>query len=128
MRRAVDLTGIALRAIWANKLRSALTILGNIVSVASIIAVVSLIQGVNAEVGDAIVSEFGSDSFVVERTPMVLTEADIEAARSNPRVSLDDAQAIRRFGTSIGAVMAQARRSGEVRYRDRVLENVTIRG
>ena len=128
MRRVVDLTGIALRAIWANRLRSALTILGNIVAVASIIAVVSLIQGVNAEVGDAIVSEFGSDSFVVERSPMVLTEADIEAARNNPRVSLDDAEAIRRFGTAVGAVMAQAGRSGEVRYRDRVLENVRIQG
>ena len=81
-----DLTGIALRAIWANKLRSTLTILGNIVAVASIIAVVSLIQGVNAEVGNAIVSQFGPDSFVIERTPMVMTEADIEATRNNPRV------------------------------------------
>ena len=128
MRRVADLTGIALRAIWANKLRSTLTILGNIVAVASIIAVVSLIQGVNAEVGNAIVSQFGPDSFVIERTPMVMTEADIEATRNNPRVSLDDADAIRRFGPSVGAVMAQAGRSGEVRYRDRVLENVRIRG
>ena len=128
MRRAADLTGIALHAIWANKLRSSLTILGNIVAVGSIIAVVSLIQGVNVEVGNAIVSQFGPDSFVIDRTPMVLTEAEIEAARNNPRVSLDDADAIRRFGRSVGAVMAQSGRSGEVRYRDRVLENVSIRG
>ena len=39
---------IALSAIWANKLRSFLTVLGNIVAVTSIIAVVSLIQGMNA--------------------------------------------------------------------------------
>ena len=37
-------------AIWANKLRSFLTVLGNIVAVTSIIAVVSLIQGMNAYV------------------------------------------------------------------------------
>ena len=128
MRRAVDLTGVALRAIWANKLRSTLTILGNIVAVASIIAVVSLIQGVNAEVGDAIVSEFGSDSFVVERTPLLMTEAEVEAARSNPRIALDEARAIRRFSDAVGAVMAQASRNGEVRYRDRRLENARIQG
>jgi len=128
MRRAADLTGIALHAIWANKLRSLLTILGNIVAVASIIAVVSLIQGVNVEVSSAIVSEFGSDSFAIERVGLVLTEADVEDARSNPRISLDDADAIRRFSNSVGAVMAQAGRGGEVRYRDRVLENVRIRG
>ena len=39
---------IALGAIWANKLRSFLTVLGNIVAVTSIIAVVSLVQGMNA--------------------------------------------------------------------------------
>jgi putative ABC transport system permease protein len=128
MRRAADLTGIALGAIWANKLRSFLTILGNIVAVGSIIAVVSLIQGVNAEVSGAIVSEFGSDSFSVQRVGIVMTEEDIEAARSNPRVSLDDADAIRRFSRSLGAVMAEAQRRGEVRYRDRLLENVRIRG
>jgi len=126
--RVADLTGIALRTIWANKLRSFLTILGNIVAVGSIIAVVSLIQGVNAEIAGAIVSRFGSDSFTIERVGLTMSEAEIEAARNNPRISLDDAAAIRRFSTQLGAVMAQARRNGEVRYRDRVLENVRVRG
>ena len=128
MRRAVDLTGIALQAIWANKLRSLLTTLGNIVAVASIIAVVSLIQGVNDEVSGVIVSEFGSDSFSVQRTGLTITEEDVEAARNNPRISLDDADAIRRLSDSVSAVVAQSSRSGEVRYRNEVLERVTVRG
>lgn len=128
MRRAVDLTQIALHAIWGNKLRSTLTILGNIVSVGSIIAVVSLIQGVNDEVAGAIVSQFGSDSFRISRTGLLMTEEDEEAARNNPRVSLDDAEAIQAYSSSIGAVMAQAGRNGEVKYREQVLENVGIRG
>lgn len=128
MRRALDLTGIALHAIWANKLRSTLTILGNIVAVGSIIAVVSLIQGVNAEVSGAIVSEFGADSFSIQRVGMVMTEEDIEAARNNPRITLDDADAVRRLSRNVGSVMAQAGRNGEVRYRDQVLENVGVRG
>jgi len=36
-----------LSAIWTNKLRSLMTVLGNIIAVTSIIAVVSLIQGLN---------------------------------------------------------------------------------
>ena len=55
---------IALQAIWANKLRSLLTVLGNIVAVTSIIAVVSLVQGLNASVKDAIQSQVGADTFV----------------------------------------------------------------
>ena len=128
MRRVADITAIALHSIWANKLRSLLTILGNIVSVGSIIAIVSLIQGVNAEVTGAIVSQLGSDSFTIERVGLVMSEEDVEAARSNPRVTLDDAEAIQRFGTHLGAIMAQANRNGEVRYRNQVLESVQIRG
>jgi len=128
MRRAADLTVIALQAIWANKLRSTLTILGNIVAVSSIIAVVSLIQGVNEEVSGAIVSEFGSDSFSIQRIGMVMTEEDLERARNNPLITLDDANAIRRLSEDIAAVMAQSGRNGEVRYRDQVLQNVGIRG
>ena len=49
-----EAAGIALDAIWSNKLRSFLTVLGNIVAVTSIIAVVSLVQGMNeyVDVGD----------------------------------------------------------------------------
>ena len=128
MRRTLDLTGIALGAIWASKLRSTLTILGNIVAVGSIIAVVSLIQGVNAEVSNLIVSELGSDSFTIERTGLVLTEEEEDATRNNPRVSLDDAEAVQRNGTNLRAVMAEAGQSGEVRYRGQLLESVGVRG
>jgi len=128
VRWTAELTGIALRAIWTNKLRSFLTILGNIVSVGSIIAVVSLIQGLNAEVAGAIVSRLGSDSFTVERIGPTMSESEIEAARNNPRISLDDVDAIRRFSTNVGAVMAEARRNGEVSYHNRLLERIRIRG
>ncbi len=128
MRRVADLIEIALRAIWANKLRSFLTTLGNIVAVGSIVAVVSLLQGVNTEVTGLIVSQLGSDSFTIERVGLVMSEDEFEAARNNPRISLDDAAAIRRFSTRLDTIMAEASRNGEVRYRDRMLESVQIRG
>ena len=99
---------IAIQAIWSNKLRSFLTVLGNIVAVTSIIAVVSLIQGMNAYVTDTIVSGVGVDNFTIQRMPVVRTEADEERVRNNPRISLQDAAAVRKYGGNVGAVAAQA--------------------
>ena len=75
---------IALHSIWTNKLRSFLTVLGNIVAVTSIVTVVSLIQGLNSTVSGAIVGRVGADTFVVQRTPIVRTEADEERVRAFP--------------------------------------------
>src|SRR5262249_9820864 len=69
---------IAIATIWASKLRSLMTVLGNIVAVTSIIAVVSLIQGLNASVKEAIQSEAGTDSFVVQRYPVTRTDEDFD--------------------------------------------------
>ena len=65
MSQVLESIRLALSSIWANKLRSLLTLLGNIVAVSSIITVVSLIQGVNGAVTNAIVSDLGADSFTV---------------------------------------------------------------
>ena len=119
---------LALEAIWTNKLRSLLTVLGNIVAVTSIIAVVSLIQGMNAYVTDAIVSGVGADSFSVERTGLVTSEEEAERVRSNPLITLDDADAIRGFSPLVSAVMAQASRSAEASYRRSSLDSVRIQG
>ncbi len=120
---------IALEAIWGAKLRSAFTILGNIVAVTSIIAVVALVRGMDAKVTDAIVSEAGADSFLIERVGVILEEeAEEKARRNNPLITLEDADSVRRLSASVAAVMARAERRGKVSYRDRELESVTIQG
>lgn len=119
---------IALRAIWSSKLRSFLSVLGNIVAVTSIIAVVSLIQGLNATVTNAIVSEVGADSFQVDRYGITRSEEDFEKVRSNPRVTLKDAEAIRRFSPYVRSVMAESGRSAPVAYREKQLDSVSVRG
>jgi putative ABC transport system permease protein len=120
--------GIALAAIWANKLRSFMTVLGNIIAVTSIIAVVSLIQGLNGAVKDAILSEVEADAFVVNRRPVTMNEEDEERTRNFPRVTLDDADAIRRFSPLVQAVMAEAGSAGGASYRANVLESLSVRG
>jgi putative ABC transport system permease protein len=119
---------LALASIWANKLRSMLTLLGNIVAVSSIITVVALITGVNAAVSDAIVSDLGADSFTIQRTGMTQNEDEFERMRNNPLVTLEDAEAVKRFAESVQSVMAQAQTRTRVSYRDEELETVQVQG
>jgi putative ABC transport system permease protein len=118
---------IALAAIWANKLRSFLTVLGNIVAVTSIIAVVSLIQGINDYVSDAIVSDLGVGTFSVQRYGMIQNEDDFEKMLSNPEVTERDATAVR-TADLVTYVMSEADSSANIRYKDRLLEGVSVNG
>ncbi len=126
MNQFIEAAAIALNAIWTNKLRSFLTVLGNIVAVTSIIAVVSLVQGMNVYVTDVIVSDVGADNFTIQRTPVVRTEEDEERIRNYPRVTLEDAAAIRRFSDRIGAVAAQAGGAARITYGNESLESVSL--
>jgi len=128
MSQVFESVRLALASIWANKLRSLLTLLGNIVAVSSIITVVALITGVNGAVTDAIVSDLGADSFVIQRTGITQNEDDFERQRGNPNVTLDDATAIRRFAVSVNSVMAQAQQRTTVAYRDEELESIQVQG
>jgi putative ABC transport system permease protein len=119
---------LALQTIWGNKLRSLMTVLGNIVAVTSIVTVVSLIQGMNAMVSNAIVSQVGADAFTVERVPFTRTDDDIERVRANPLITLPEADAIRSFSPAIRSVMAQAQQRASVSYRTQVLDLVQIQG
>ena len=119
---------IALQSIWANKLRSFLTLLGNIVAVTSIVTVVSLIQGLNATVSGAIVGRVGGDAFVVQRTPLVRTQEDEERTRSFPLITLKEADAIRAFSPAVQAVLARTQNRGTISYRTQELQNVQVQG
>ena len=98
MYKLIESAGIALSAIWGSKLRSLMTVLGNIVAVTSIIAVVSLIQGMNAYVGDAIVKDVGLGTFKVEKVGFITDREQADRAwRRNPDVTMLDARAIASF-------------------------------
>jgi putative ABC transport system permease protein len=88
---------IALRAILANKLRSVLTVLGIMVGVASVIAVVSLVQGLQYQISSQLES-IGSTfirvipDFGVQRNPFL---------QKIPLLTYDDAVAVRRGATAV---------------------------
>jgi len=119
---------IALDAIWSAKLRSFMTVLGNIVAVTSIIAVVSLIQGLNASVKSAILNQAGADSFNVQQYPISRSDEEFEKVRNNPRITPTDARAIRRYSELASAVMLDSGGGGRITYRDRSIDQTRITG
>jgi putative ABC transport system permease protein len=122
MNKLLDAVGLALSSIWANKLRSFMMVLGNIVAVTSIIAVVSLIQGMNNYVAQTIVEEVGVGTFKVMRVGVITDEEqEREARRRNPNITRDDQRAIQEFSPLIAAVMAESSAPA-------VVENVSVRG
>ncbi len=128
MHRFLEAVALALQAIWANKLRALLTVLGNIVAVTSIIAVVSLVRGLDVTVSETLTSRVGADTFTINQAPRVFTATQLQDAANNPIVTSDDVEAVRNAGSSIRMVMAEASSGAQVRYRDRTAESVTLRG
>ena len=129
MNTILESAKIALAAIWSSKLRSFMTVLGNIVAVTSIIAVVSLIQGLNASVKQQILDVAGADSFSIQRYPITRSDEDFDRVRYNPIVTLQDMRAIQRYGgDQISAVMAGSQGRGRISYRDKSLDNIQVQG
>ena len=128
MNKFFEAIGIALSAIWANKLRSFMTVLGNIVAVTSIIAVVTLIQGMNVYVTNAVLSGVGADNFTIQRYPVIRTQEDEERIRNNPRLTMVEASAVRKFSDNISAVAGQANATSKVEYRSESMDSVQVQG
>jgi putative ABC transport system permease protein len=128
MNKFIESALIALDAIWSSKLRSFMTVLGNIVAVTSIIAVVSLIQGLNASVKEAILNQAGADSFNIQQFPITRSDEEFDKVRSNPRITPTDARAVRRYSDLASAVMLDSGGGGRITYRDRSIDQTRITG
>jgi putative ABC transport system permease protein len=124
----LDSAAIALDAIWTAKLRSFMTVLGNIVAVTSIIAVVSLIQGLNASVKTAILNQAGADSFNIQQFPVTRSDDEFDKVRNNPRITMSDMRAIRRYSELASAVMADSTSFGRISFRDKSIDQTRIQG
>jgi putative ABC transport system permease protein len=105
---------IALRAIWASKLRSILTVLGIMIGVASVIAVVSLVQGMQYNISKNL-QGIGSNFIEVYPDP---GEQRNPFLQKLPDLTIDDANAVRRATTAIGQFTPIYIASGQLKYGD----------
>jgi putative ABC transport system permease protein len=120
--------GMALETLNAHKMRSALTLLGIILSVSTLIVVISLISGVNKYIADR-VANLGSNVFLVTRFPIITeTQEYVKALRRNKIVTWDDYESLRDNLKLPLRVGAQVSTSGRVRAGTQSVEDTSIRG
>ena len=119
-------------AIWAHKLRSALTLLGMIVGVTAFVTVVSLIQGFNVYIDEKIAG-IGAKSFSIQRfnpfEDFKDTDTIAAAQRRNKDLTLEDYDYLREHATLIAKLGAKARGTpAEVKRNDQVLDEIFVTG
>ena len=86
---------IATSSLWAHKLRSVLTLIGVVIGVASVIAVVSLINGANKYVATR-VFRLGADVFGLSKQPSIITNVDdFLEFQKRKRITYEDYLAVR---------------------------------
>src|SRR5690348_13383151 len=86
---------IALQSLWANKLRSVLTLLGVVIGVSSVIAVVTFVNGINGYVAEKVFN-LGADVFIANKQKNVITNfEDYMAGQKRKNFQLDDYEAVR---------------------------------
>lgn len=133
--RFSDVLGTALGQIRANKLRSFFTLLGIIVSVAFLVAVVAIIQGMNAYVKENVAGAIiGANSFQIRRTPINFARIDDDEwrrAQRRPKVTPRDYDVVREALPDAEAISIQSgwpTPQADVVWRDRTLGDVPIFG
>jgi len=86
---------LALQSLWQNKLRTVLTLLGVMIGVASVIAVVTLVNGANTYVTTKF-TRYGADVFTLSRFPAIITNStDYERFQRRKNILYDDYTYIR---------------------------------
>jgi putative ABC transport system permease protein len=118
---------VAAGSLRSNKLRTALTLIGIIVGVTAVIAVVTIIQGLNQTVA-ATFSSQGSTVFTISKQPQVITSRE-DFIKFNKRkdVTEDDAEAIFRLCTTCWRTGIAANKIENTKHADQKFDNARVR-
>ena len=126
---------LALQAVWSHKLRSFFTLLGIIVSVAFLVAVTAIIQGMNAYVRDRIGGAIvGINAFQIRRDPIeigLIDDEDWRAIQRRPIIAPEDIPWVRRAVPEAVAISLQSgwpTPLADVVWRNRTVGDVLVFG
>ena len=119
---------LALQSLWANKLRSILTLFGVIMGVASVIMVITLVNSANKWVSTKI-SNYGADVFSVTRMASVIfTPEEYFRYQKRKIIHMDDYEAVREGCTLCSEVGAFLSKSTNVVANGKSSNNTEVRG
>jgi putative ABC transport system permease protein len=120
---------IALQSLWANKLRSVLTLLGVVIGVAAVIAVVTFVSGINDYVAQKVFN-LGADVFLIFKVSPAVTNVDrfLEGEKRKD-LTMEDYQAVAAACRHCEVIAASTRNeSGTVKYGGQSISDTTVRG
>jgi putative ABC transport system permease protein len=126
---------LALQTVWNHKLRSFFTLLGIIVSVAFLVAVVAVIQGMNAYVRERLAGAIvGVNAFQIRRDPIQVGFIDDEAWKQiqrRPIIAPEDVGFIERAVPDAEAIALQSgwpTPMADVQWRNRTVGDAFVFG
>lgn len=119
---------VATASLRSNKLRTALTLMGIVVGVSAVIAVVTIIKGLDKTVAQTFSSQ-GSTVFTVSKNPQIIkSREDFIKFSKRKDVTHEDAEAITRLCTSCWRVGVAANAIETIKHADQKSEGVRVRG
>lgn len=118
---------MSMSSLRANKLRTFLTLLGIIIGVLTIIAVVSVIQGLNNYVYTKMAFH-GANDFSVSRFSMVRSLKEFREQAKRKNLTMEEMELLRAKCRNCERVGAGTRTSQTVKHRDKLLQDVSISG
>ena len=126
---------MALQAVWSHKLRSFFTLLGVIVSVGFLVAVVAVIQGMNAYVRDRLAGAIvGVNAFQIRRDPIqfgFIDDEEWKRIQRRPIIAPEDIPYVQRALPDAQAISLQSgwpTPLADVQWRDKTLGDAYIFG
>jgi putative ABC transport system permease protein len=118
---------LALDTLRAHKLRTFLTLLGVILAVTTLVAVMSVLNGLNLYVATKI-ANLGANAFIVDRFGIITNEAEWYKAKKRPPLGPDDLEALRSEMKLASAVVGEQQTTADVRYGNDLKEDVSVVG
>jgi putative ABC transport system permease protein len=125
----IEAVRIALQSLWANKLRSVLTLLGVVMGVAAVIAVVTFVNGINGYFAEKVFN-LGADVFIVFKVSPAVTNVDhyLEGEKRKD-LTMEDYQAVLEACKRCKYVGASLRNlAGHVKYSEQSISDTWIQG
>jgi putative ABC transport system permease protein len=133
--RFTDVVRLSVLQLRVNPLRTAFTLLGIVVSVGFLVAVVAIIQGMNAYVKENIADAMiGTNTFQVRRLPLSLglfNDSEFRLLRRRPRIDERDAAAVAMALPDAEAISLQSgwpTPQADMIWRNRTLGGVLVFG
>jgi putative ABC transport system permease protein len=123
----VELFRVSSAALTRHKMRAFLTLLGVIIGVATVVAVVSVISGLNSYVREKVIG-LNPDIVIFTKYGVITSREEWLIARKRAPVTMNDMMVVRRECRLCAEVGARGDRTRPIKYEDHKLSDVNIQG